>query len=128
MSSFQFFLIFGDSLEFVFHRGGKADIHDHLEIVFEHLSDDFAEFGGFECPFLFDGVVAALDFVHDRRIGRRAADARFLELFDEGGFGEARRRAVKACSISLRGAERLAFSRGGKQFFLLFFLFLLRCL
>ena len=50
-ASFQFLLVFGDLLELVFHGGCEADIHDHVEIVFEHFGDDVAEFGGLERPF-----------------------------------------------------------------------------
>ena len=50
---------------------------------------------GFRRAFFFDGVVAALNLVHDRRIGRRTSDARFFQFFDERGFGIARRGACE---------------------------------
>ncbi len=89
---FPVFVVFGDLFELIFHLGGEGDVHDGREVLFEHGAYDFAELGGFESLALFDGVVAALDFVHDGRVGGGAADAEALKLFDEGRFGEPGRR------------------------------------
>ena len=68
-------LVFSDELEVVFHRGSKGDVHDEPEIVFEHAGDHGAELSGTQGSLFFDGIVAALDLLHDRRVGRGASDA-----------------------------------------------------
>ena len=75
-------MVDGDGVEVVFHGGGKADVHDHGEVVFQEAGDDFAEFGGAEGPFFFNGVVAALDLIHDGGVGGGAPDTVLFELFD----------------------------------------------
>lgn len=66
---------FGNFVELVFHPGGKGDVHDLGEVVFEHLADDFSELSGDEGVAFFGGVGAALDFLHDGGVGGGAADS-----------------------------------------------------
>jgi len=79
-------------LELVFHLGRKGDVHDRPEILFEHLGDDFAELGRLQSLAFLDGVVSALNLIHDSHIGRGAADAETLKFFDKRSFCKSRRR------------------------------------
>ena len=78
-----------DLVELILHLSGKGVAHIGREVVFEPSGHDHAGRGRLERARELLDIAAILDGLHDRGIRRRSADAAFLELFDEAGFGVA---------------------------------------
>ena len=82
----------GDPIELLLEVGGEVVFDIAPEKAFEEGGDEAALVLGDELPLLQPHIVAVAQHRERRRIGGGAADAEFLHLLDEGGFGVARRR------------------------------------
>ena len=81
-----------DLIEDLFHFGGEADVHVIGEVIAQQARDRERREARHERLALTGNVAAPLDRRHRRRVGRRPADAFFLEPLHERCFREARRR------------------------------------
>src|SRR5713226_613544 len=81
-----------DFVEFFFEARGEAHVEDVFKTFYQQIADFFAEHRGSEAALVFADVLALDDGGNNRRVGGRPANALFLELFDQRGFGVARRR------------------------------------
>jgi hypothetical protein len=90
-----------DAVELALHAARELDVEDVREEAHEELRHDLAEVGRLEAPLLELDVAAVDDDRDDARVGRGPADAELLELLDEAGLGEARRRLRE---VLLRGS------------------------
>jgi hypothetical protein len=82
----------GDLVEVVLHPGRELVVDQVGEVLFEQAHHGERVGGRDEGLALLPHVPAVLDRLHDRRVGRRAADAQLLERLHERGLGVARRR------------------------------------
>lgn len=85
-------LAFLDLVELLLHSGRETDVEKLRKPLDEEVIHAEAEFGRNELALFAVHVVAILNRAQDRRVGRRAADAVFLELLDQRGFAVSRRR------------------------------------
>ena len=81
-----------DRVELAFEVGGEAVFNVAGEEAAEEGGDHAAAILGVEAPLLQPDVVAVLQDLQDRGVGRGPADAQLLQLLDQAGLGEARRR------------------------------------
>ena len=92
----------GDAVEVFLEAGGEFVLDVAGEEVLQERDDDAALVLGVEALLLEPHVVAVLQHLQDRRIGRGTADAELLHALDQRGFREARRRLGEM----LRGGDR----------------------
>ena len=102
----------GDPVEVVLHPRREVVVDEPREVALEQLDDREGEERRHERAALLRHVAAVEDRAHDRRVGRRAADAALLERADERRLGVARRRRRRvALRLELAGLELLALRR-----------------
>ena len=82
----------GNVVELVLEIGGEAVFDIALEEALEERGDDAAAILGDEALLLEPHIVAVLQHLEDRGIGRGPADAELLELLHQARLGVARRR------------------------------------
>ena len=85
-------LAVGDLVEDLLHLGGEADVDVVGEVLAQQPRDGKRREARHQRLALARDVAAALDGGDRRRVGRRPADAFFLEPLDQRRFGVARRR------------------------------------
>ncbi len=73
----------------VFHLRGKIVVHQIAEVSFQTIGDNFTHFLGIETTVFRTHIAAILNGRNDRRIGRRATDTAFFQLFHQRSFAEA---------------------------------------
>ena len=92
----QHFLIVGVActhfIKLVFKIGGEVIANIFTEIIGEECRDQPSLILWDQAVFVLFDIPTVLNRRHDRRIGRRAADAQFFHALDQSGFGIARRR------------------------------------
>ena len=98
---FPFGLMVGHLVEAVFHLRGEIVVHQIAEVLFQTIGDDLAHFFRIKTTVFHPHIAAILNGRNDRRIGGRAADAAFFQLFNQRGFAKTRRRLGKV----LRGRQ-----------------------
>src|SRR5271166_6407872 len=81
-----------DVVELIFEVGGKVVLDVAFEEVRQKCGDEASTILGKKTPLFEPDIVAILQNLQDRGVGRGPADAELFELFDEAGFGVARRR------------------------------------
>ena len=79
-------------VQLVLQVGGEVVFHVACEEALEERRDQPASVLGEEPPALEPHIIPVLQDRDNRRIGRRAADAEFLEALYQARFGEAGRR------------------------------------
>ena len=82
-----------DLVEVVLHAGRELVVDEAREVPLEQIDHREREKLRHEGLALLPDIAAVEDRPHDRRVGRRAADATLLERLDQAGLGEAGRRA-----------------------------------
>src|SRR5690606_26695238 len=81
-----------DRIQLVFEPGGEIVVDIAGEMPGQEAADRAPDIGRLEAAAVEDHVFAVEQHLDDAGIGRRAADAVFLQRLDQAGFGEARRR------------------------------------
>ncbi len=99
----------GNYVERLLHGGGEAEVDQVREVALQQLRHGERRPRGNECRPLLPRILAGLDGLDDRRVGRRPPDPQALELLDERRLGEARR-GLRLVADGLEGvaADRLA--------------------
>ena len=82
----------GDLVEVVLHAGGERVVDLGREVALEELDHGERRPRRHERLALLPHVAAVLDRLHDRRVGRRPADAQLLQPLDQRRLGVAGRR------------------------------------
>src|SRR5579875_890523 len=82
----------GDLVELVFEIGGEAVLHVALEEAGEKGGDEAAAVLGDKAPLVEPDILAILQDLQDRGIGRGPPDAELFKLLDEARLGITRRR------------------------------------
>ena len=85
-------LAVGHRVERVLHLRGEVVVDIRRKVLGQEAADDLADVGRRKAPVFDVHVLAVTQRRYDRCIGRRTADAVFLQCFDQRRFGEARRR------------------------------------
>ncbi len=88
-------LVVRDQIELFLERGGEIVLDVFGEEAFQERDDDAAAVLRIEPALVEPHILAVLEHLQDRGIGRRPADAEFFHALDEGGFRIARRRLGK---------------------------------
>ena len=109
----------GDIVEPLFHMGGKFQVDQFFEVVFQQLGDRKGRKSRDQLFALLEDITALLNGVDDRGIGAWPADPFGFEGFDQSGFGVAGRWLgfVAGC-IQRTAIDQLADSEFGQQLFL----------
>ena len=81
-----------DFIELLFHLAGERHLKQLGQSLDQQIVDLTAEFGRNQRIFFAHHIVARLNCLENRSVGRRSADAVFLQLLNQRGFGKARRR------------------------------------
>ena len=81
-----------DGVEVVLHARGEVEVDQIGEVLLQQLHHRERGEGRHQRVALLDHVLALLDGLDDRGVGRRPADAAGLELLDQRRLGVARRR------------------------------------
>ena len=95
-------LAVGDAVEVLFQPGGEFVFDVAGEEVLQERHHDAALVLGVEALLLQPHIVAVLQHLQDRRVGRGPADAELFHALDQRGFRVARRRLGEV----LRGGDR----------------------
>ena len=105
----------GDLVELLLQRGGEVVVDELGEVLLEQVHHGEGDERGHQRVALLPDVPAVLDRLHDRRVGRRPADAQLLEPGDQARLGVAGRRAGGvALGVQLLGVELLAALQAGQ--------------
>ncbi|MNW07102.1 hypothetical protein D3C71_2036410 [compost metagenome] len=70
-------------VEAVFHLRGEIVVHQLAEVIFQTICHDLTHFFSVETTVLSANVATILNGRDDRRIGGRAADTAFFQLFHQ---------------------------------------------
>ena len=74
-------------VQLVFHLGRELDVEDIPEILHQEVIDQTTQVGGKKPAFFLGDIFPLLDIVENGGVGRRAADALFFQVFDQGRLG-----------------------------------------
>ena len=98
-----------DPVELGFEVGGERVVDETGEVLFEQTDDGERQPAGHQCVAASGHIAAVLDDGDRRSIRRGTADAELLELLDQAGFGETRRRSGGvSVGFGLDDRQRLA--------------------
>ena len=101
----------GDLVEIVLHARSERIVDKIGEVAFEQRYHAERDERRDECGALLPHIAAVLDGAHDRRVGRRATDAQFLETLHERRLGVAGRRlGCMRFGRKLTSIDEIAFS------------------
>ena len=109
----------GDIVEPLFHMGGKFQVDQFFEVVFQQFGDRKGRKSRDQLFALLEDITALLNGVDDRGIGAWPADPFGFEGFDQSGFGVAGGwlGGVAGC-IQRTAVDWLAGRKFGQQLFL----------
>ena len=109
----------GDIVEPLFHMGGKFQVDQFFEVVFQQFGDRKGRKSRDQLFALLEDITALLNGVDDRGIGAWPADPFGFEGFDQSGFGVAGGwlGGVAGC-IQRTAVDWLAGCKFGQQLFL----------
>ena len=110
-----FDLVVGDAVELLLEIGGEIVFDVAREEALQERDDDAAAVLRHQPALVDADVVAVLEHLQDRRIGRGPADAELLHALDQRGFRVARRRLGEMLGgADLLLGQRLARAHGGQ--------------
>ena len=105
-------LAVGHQVELLFQLSSKVIFDIAAEEIGQERCDQPAAIFGYEPTLLQFHVIAVLQNLHDRRVGRGATDAEFFQLFHQARLGIARRRLSEMLVGRHRAAlQRIAFGQ-----------------